>query len=103
MDTYTLIFDAKESNSDEIRLKFTDLVKDTINLIIFKYIDAEARIILDLNIRYIKNEDSYNICFNKYNYLRTCISNLITYYEFVSNKDRMENILENNLSISTNE
>jgi len=92
----------KLNDIENIRLLFNDLVSNTINTILFYYIDYEALLIFHLNIKYLDKNDSYELCLKKYIYLKTCISNLITYYDFVSNKDRMQNVLENNLSIFTN-
>jgi|LakMenEpi03Aug12_release.lakeMendotaPanAssembly.Ray.scaffolds.fasta_scaffold509929_2 hypothetical protein len=88
---------------EKIKVMFKELVDSTINLVLFNFIDYEALLIFHLNIRYLDKNDSYDICLNKYIYLKTCISNLMTYYELISNKDRMQNVLENNTSMLTNE
>jgi hypothetical protein len=88
---------------EKIRVLFKELVDSTINLLLFNFIDYEALLIFHLNIRYLDKYDSYDICVNKYTYLKTCISNLMTYYELISNKDRMQNVLEHNTSMLTNE
>jgi len=88
---------------EKIKVMFKELVDSTINLVLFNFIDYEALLIFHLNIRYLDKNDSYGICVNKYTYLKTCISNLMTYYELISNKDRMQNVLEHNTSMLTNE